>query len=160
MLNNLPFLLKRQILDVVGIVQKSIHSIKMKKHFAMVLKLDLDKAYDKVDRSFLQLVLLQIGIPHSTSLWIMSCVTSASFAVLVNGSPTSYFKGSRGIPQGCPLSPYLFLLIIEGLSLLLSHTLLSKDIKGVKVSGAIFVTQMTSLSLAMVLSKNGYSLKG
>ena len=70
----------------------------------------------------------------------MSCVNTASFFVLVNGSPSTFFKGSRGIRQGCPLSPYLFMLIIEGLSLLPNQAKKDKRIKGVKVSGTIHIT--------------------
>ena len=70
----------------------------------------------------------------------MSCVNSTSFAVLVNGSASSLFKGSHGIRQGCPLSPYLFLLVIKGLGLLLSQALKDKQIFGVKVFGNIHIS--------------------
>ena len=49
----------------------------------------------------------------------MACVTTPNFAILINGSPTSFFRSSRGLRQGCPLSPLLFLLIIEGLNKLI-----------------------------------------
>ena len=48
--------------------------------------------------------------------WIMECVTSAKFVVLINGKPTNFFKSTRGVRQGCLLSPLLFLLGVEGLS--------------------------------------------
>ena len=51
--------------------------------------------------------------------WIMGCLLSANFVVLVNGTPSKFFSASRGIRQGCPLSPLLFILVIEGLSLLI-----------------------------------------
>ena len=91
------FLPDRQILDVAGIVQETIHSIKQKKLSAMVLKLDLEKAYDKVDRTMLHLILLQIGIPLKMTNWIMSCVNSTSYAVPINGSPSQSFNGTRGL---------------------------------------------------------------
>ena len=78
-------------------VQESIHSIKQKNLSAMVLKLDMEKAYDKVDRSMLHMILLQIGIPLNVTNWIMSCVNSASYVVFINGSPWKSFKGSRGL---------------------------------------------------------------
>ena len=58
--------------------------------------------------------------------WIMGCVTNAYFAVLVNGSPSEFFPASRGIRQGCPLSPLLFILVIESLS----RIILDKHLKG------------------------------
>ena len=57
-------------------------------------------------------------IGHSN--WIMACVSSANFAILVNGHPTTLFKGDRGLCQGLQLSPFLFLMVIEGLSLLIA----------------------------------------
>ena len=70
----------------------------------------------------------------------MGCVTNACFAILVNGSPSEFFPASRGIRQGCPLSPYLFLLIIEGLSLILCKAKVDGVIKGIKVAGSLFLS--------------------
>ena len=82
----------------------------------MVLKLDLVKAFDRVNWTFLRLMLIHIGIPLIGVNWIMGCVTNACFAVLVNGTPSDFFPATRGIHQGCPLSLLLFILIIESLS--------------------------------------------
>ena len=85
------FLLGRQIIDAAMIIQETMDTIKLKKFSALILKLDLEKAYDKVVRSFLNLILVQIGLPLKVSQWIMSCVNSASFVVLINGSPMDFF---------------------------------------------------------------------
>jgi hypothetical protein len=82
------FLEGRQITDATGIVQKALHSIKVKNIKTMVLKLDMIKAYDNVDWGFLRLVLLQVGMSLEETDWIMGCVTSANFIVLINGKPT------------------------------------------------------------------------
>jgi hypothetical protein len=66
--------------------------------------------------------------------WIMACVNSASFAVLVNGEATDFFRSGRGLRQGCPLSPLLFILVMESLSLLLKSSQREGIIKGIKVS--------------------------
>ena len=63
----------------------------------LFLKLDLLKAYDKVDCSYLSLILVQIGLTHNIVDWIMSCVSTTRFFVLINGVPSPSFKGSRGI---------------------------------------------------------------
>jgi hypothetical protein len=68
----------------------------------LVLKLDLIKAYDRVDWGFLRLVLLQVGMSLEATDWIMGCVTSANYVVLINGKPTNFFKSTRGLRQGCP----------------------------------------------------------
>jgi len=65
------------------------------------------------------MILIQSGFGLLTTNWIMSCVISASYAVLINGETTSFFQTDRGLRQDCPLSPLLFILVMEGLSLLL-----------------------------------------
>lgn len=68
------FLINCQILDAIGVVKEGIHSIKVKKFSSLVLKIDLNKAYDRVDWTFLRLVLLQIGLNLRITKWIMGCV--------------------------------------------------------------------------------------
>lgn len=106
------FLYKRQIHNTIALAQEALHSIHSSKTPSVLLKLDLSKAYDKVSWTFFRLVLIQLGMNLSTVNWIWGCVKSASFAVLINGSPSKIFGASRGLRQGCPLSPFLFLLII------------------------------------------------
>ena len=72
----------------------------------------------------------------------MACVTSASIEMLVNGSPASFPHGSRGIHQGWTLSPYLFLLIIEGMSLLINQAKKDKKIMGIKVAASIYISHI------------------
>ena len=113
------FLKYHQISEPIGIVQDVLHSVKTKNLCAFVLKLDLSKAFDRVDWTYVRLILIQIGVPLLTVNWIMGCLSTANFAVLVNGTPSTFFTASHGIRQGCPLSPLLFILVIEGLSLLI-----------------------------------------
>ena len=74
-----------------------MHSIKVEKKKVLILKLDLVKAFYRVNWTFLRLVLLQIGSPLCGVNWIMGCVVSSNFAVLVNGLPSDFFPVSRGI---------------------------------------------------------------
>jgi hypothetical protein len=97
------FLQGRKICDAIGVVQETIHSIKSKNSKSLLLKLDLHKAYDCVNWDFLRFLLFQIGLNLQVVNWIMACVSSTSFAVLVNGGPTEFFRSSRGLRQGFPL---------------------------------------------------------
>ena len=105
----------RQILDVIGVTQEWLHTTKTKNLSSTVMKIDPDKDYDKVNWNFLSLVLLQIGLPIELTNWIMACISSINFSILVNGSATTFFKGHKELGQGFPLSPLMFLLVIKGL---------------------------------------------
>jgi hypothetical protein len=65
------------------------------------------------------MVLIQVGFGLHMTNWILACVNSTSFVVLVNGKATDFFRSGRGLHQGCPLCPLLFILVMESLSLLL-----------------------------------------
>jgi hypothetical protein len=136
------FLEGRQITDAIGIVQEVLHSIKVKNIKALVLKLDMIKAYDRVDWGFLRLVLLQVGLSLEATDWIMGCVTSANFVVLINGKPTYFFKSTRGLRQGCPLSPFLFLLVVEGLSRAIKEQVRENNLEGIPVARGINITHL------------------
>ncbi|KAL0409568.1 UNVERIFIED_CONTAM: Retrovirus-related Pol polyprotein from type-2 retrotransposable element R2DM [Sesamum radiatum] len=85
------------------------------------LKVDLRKAYDTVEWDFLCAVLTLFGFSEQFILWIVECVTTPSFSVCLNGAPHGFFRGARGLRQGDPISPYLFVLVMEVLTLLLQQ---------------------------------------
>lgn len=83
-----------------------------------------------------------MGLSFDIVWWIFSRITSASFVVLVNGSPSPFFKSGRGIRHGCPLSPYMFILMMEGLSRIFKKDKEDGAIKGVKVSNGFKLTHI------------------
>ncbi|GJR41735.1 putative RNA-directed DNA polymerase [Tanacetum coccineum] len=91
-------------------------------------KVDIQKAYDTMDWSFLKEVLLSFGFHVRLVGWIMECVTTTSFSISINGSLHGYFKGKRGLRQGYPLSPYLFTLVMEILTLMISRRVKATDL--------------------------------
>jgi hypothetical protein len=97
------------------------------------VKLDMHKAYDRVEWSFLKHMMIRLGFHEQWVELIMACVTSVSYSVRYNSQLTDGFIPTRGIRQGDPLSPYLFLLCAEGLSSVLLHAEEVGGIEGVKV---------------------------
>jgi hypothetical protein len=86
----------------------------------MAVKIDMSKAYDRVEWEFLRSVMSNLGFDPRWIRLIMMCVTTANYEVLVNGIPAGRINPTRGIRQGDPISPYLFLICAEALSAMLT----------------------------------------
>lgn len=125
-----------QITDNIIIAHELIHSMKTskKKKGFLALKLDLSKAFDRVEWTFIEKVLLAFGFSKNWTKLILQCISTTSFSILLNGSPGPTFKTSRGLRQGDPLSPYLFLICMEILSRLLEKAIEEKRISGFQIN--------------------------
>jgi len=136
------FLKGRQIHEAIGVAQEGLHSMKTSKIKGAVIKIDLSKAYDKVNWLFIRLLLTHLGFNINFIRWIMSCISTVSFAVLINGSASPFFHSERGLRQGCPLSPLLFLLVAEGLSRAIAAASRDGLFKGIKISSSLYLTHL------------------
>jgi hypothetical protein len=90
---------------------------------------------------------------YQVTKWIMSCVTSPSYVVLINGETSDFFRSGRGLRQGCPLSPLLFILVMEAFSLLLKKNKVERKLTGIKVSSMINILHLFFVDDVLILTK-------
>jgi exonuclease III len=135
-INQSAFVPGRLITDNALVAFECLHFIKQNnnanKDFC-AYKLDLSKAYDRVDWVFLKNVMQRMGFSYRWVDWIMAFVTSVSYKVKINGNLLDSFSPSRGLRQGDPLSPFLFLFVADGLSTLLQKEVTEQNIDALRV---------------------------
>ncbi|KAM1218420.1 hypothetical protein TB2_045543 [Malus domestica] len=108
------FIPNRMILDNVLAAFETIHCLKRRRKCGrkkLALKLDMAKAYDRVEWAYLEKMMYKMEFPSRFVALVMNCVTSVSYSILMNGRPHSTIISSRGIRQGDPISLYLFLIV-------------------------------------------------
>ena len=124
----------RLITDNVLIAFETLHHMhhnKVGREGAMALKLDMSKAYDRVEWCYLEQIMKKMGFHQKWIGLMLACISSVSYSVLINGEPHGNIQPSQGLRQGDPLSPYLFLLCAEGLHSLIKQAEASSDMQGV-----------------------------
>ena len=126
------FTKSRLISNNILVAFESLHSMQRhtRKDDYMAIKLDMSKTYDRVEWPYLELVMRKMGFDDRWVRLMMICVTTVSYSILINGESKGMITPSRGVRQGDPLSPFLFLLCTEGLHGLISQVASWGEIKG------------------------------
>ncbi|CAH9093039.1 unnamed protein product [Cuscuta europaea] len=122
-----------------------------------MIKIDLRKAYDTISWEFLERVLLDIGIPELFVRWIMECVSTSSFSISINGSLHGWFEGKRGLRQGDPMSPLLFVICLEYFSRLIERRTLDPTFRYHPLCSKLKITHLAYADDLMLFSKGNYA---
>ena len=126
----------RFITDNILVTYETMHYISQKrtgKIGEMALKLDMNKAYDRMEWDCLKGIMLKLGIHRRMVEIVMRCVYIVTYSIRINGKPRGHIIPTKGLRQGDPLSPYLLLLCAKGLSGLIRQQVERGSIKGVAV---------------------------
>lgn len=131
------FVAGRLISDNLLIAHELVHGLKTNpgcKEDYIAIKTDMSKAYDQVEWDFLETLFLKMGFHTKWVRLIMCCVRSVTYTVMMNGQCYGHIVPERGIRQGDPLSPFLFILCAEALVNIMNRTELNGDITGIKLT--------------------------
>jgi hypothetical protein len=123
----------RQIVDnIIHVHHELIHTLKLQRRGGMIIQIDLEKAYDKISWHYMVKTLEAFDFVQHWIKWIVSLVSMTSYSLLINGALAKPLWPSRGIRQGDPLSPFMFILMMEGISRSIKSTTTTGEIKGIK----------------------------
>ncbi|GAU48137.1 hypothetical protein TSUD_293770 [Trifolium subterraneum] len=131
------FLPQRQILDGVLVLNEIIDLAKRRNDDCLLFKVDFERAYDTISWGFLEKMMAKMGFSEAWLKWMRACIFESSMFALVNGSPTADFNVGRGFRQGDPLSPFLFLIVAEGLTGLMRKVVELGKFKGYRLNNNI-----------------------
>ncbi|KAL0559838.1 hypothetical protein IC582_000218 [Cucumis melo] len=140
--SQMAFVKGRQITEAILIANEALDFWRSKKERGFVIKLDIEKAFDKLNWRFIDFVLMKKNYSQKWRKMIASCISSVQYSILINGRPRGRIKPSRGIRQGDPLSPFIFVLAMDYLSRLLNNLADKRKINGVNFSPSLNLTHI------------------
>lgn len=111
--NQTTFVRGRQIAKNFVVVREVLQHVSHAHQVAAFFKIDFAKAFDMMNWEFLTLIMQARGFPSKWIRWIELLLTTGKSRVVINGEPSPYFQHKRGLRQGDPLSPMLFLIVVD-----------------------------------------------
>ncbi|XP_060190615.1 uncharacterized protein LOC132619869 [Lycium barbarum] len=133
----MAFIKGRQIMDAVLIANECVESRQRSQKPGILCKLDIQKAYDHLNWNFLVQMLQKMGFGARWIRWIKQCISTVRFSVLINRTPNGFFPSQRGLRQGDLLSPFLFILAMEGLSNMIQTAKVKGWVRGFQVDNRL-----------------------
>ena len=127
--SQMAFVEGRQILDAILTASEAVDEWSLRGRKGVLLKLDLEKAYDKVDWSFLDMAMKLKGFGKRWRKWIWGCLSTTNFSIIVNSRPRGKIIAKRDIRQGDPLAPFLFTIVGDALSCLIHYCNEKRNLK-------------------------------
>ncbi|CAH9145483.1 unnamed protein product [Cuscuta epithymum] len=144
----------RLMIDNVFVAQELIKGYSRKRASPRcMIKVDLRKAYDTISWDFLAAMLTHLGFPGRFIHWIMECVTTPSYSISINGVLHGHFEGKRGLRQGDPMSPLLFVLCLEYFSRLLNIRTKNPMFKHHPLCGSLNISHVAYADDLMLFSR-------
>jgi len=135
------------------VLHEVLHELHRSKARSLVLKVDFEKAYDRVRWDFLEKVMKGKGFPTKWINWTMSTVRGGRVCINVNGERSEYFRTYRGLRQGDPLSPLLFNIVADALGVMLQSAVSKGHLSGVLtdlISGGVSHIQYADDTVIMI----------
>ncbi|GKD27166.1 putative RNA-directed DNA polymerase, eukaryota, reverse transcriptase zinc-binding domain protein [Tanacetum coccineum] len=148
------YIQSRKIIDGPLIVNEILAWATKKKECLFILKVDFEKAFDSLDWSFLDHVMCQMGFSSKRRTWIHGCLNSAYASVIVNGPLTKEFKIQKGLRQGDPLSPFLFIIAMEAFHVTIQEAKANNIFEGIQVGyNNVDVSHLQFADDALIMGK-------
>lgn len=148
------FLPGRNMVENIHLIQELLRGYCRKRISPRcIIKIDLQKAFDTISWAFIEDALSALNFPSLFVAWVMECITTTAFSISINGSVNGFFKGKRGLRQGDPLSPYLFILCLEYLSRLIRLRTMDTEFNFHPKCGALKITHLAFADDLMLLCR-------
>ncbi|KAJ3704591.1 hypothetical protein LUZ61_008296 [Rhynchospora tenuis] len=130
------FVKGRNIVENIILVKETLHSFSKHdfKQKNFMLKADVNKAFDKLDWAFLERAMRYLNIPEKIISLLLSSYKRAKVTITINGRGDGFIRPTQGLRQGCPMSPYVFIIAMEALSRWLQEATAQGVLKGVRVA--------------------------